>query len=707
MTTTGSPAAAHRLRDASSPYLQQHAGNPVEWYPWGPEALERARREDKPIFLSIGYAACHWCHVMAHESFESPDVAAVMNRLFVNIKVDREERPDLDEIYMRATQALNHGQGGWPMSVWLTPALKPFFAGTYFPPTSRWGRPGFVDVCERIGEAWQQRRADIDHQADTLAGFVAQSLAALPSGDHELSLATVDQTADQLAAAFDKTSGGISGGGTNKFPPSMAMDVMLRSAARRRPDDPSRQRLVEAVELTLDCMACGGIYDQLGGGIHRYSTDVEWHVPHFEKMLYDQALVSRIYLDAFQFSGKPLYARIAREILDYVLRDLASPAGGFYSTRDADSEGQEGKYYAWTRAQVVEAVGEEDARLFCAHFDISESGNWSDPHDPEARKSVPRVLRAESACARMLGMCPSELAERIERTRRRLLAVRDQRVAPARDEKILCEWNGLMIGSLARGGCVLAQPSYIAAAARAAEFVLREQYRDGRLRRSLRDGRTLEAAFLPDYANMIEGLLELYEATFERRWLDAALMLNRDTIAHFWDEREGGFFFTPHDHEPLIARSKEARDNAVPSGNSVQLLNLLRLAAMLGDEQLATLARRTIEVFAAEVAESPWSSERFLAALDFARAGPVEVVVVGGSGDPRTQALLRSVYGAYVPNRVLLLLDPDSPDAAPPSPLLRGRGAVGGHPAAYVCRAGVCQAPVTEAAQLARLLAGT
>ena len=704
MTTTQA-AQANRLIHATSPYLRQHAHNPVDWYEWGPEALEKARREDKPIFLSIGYAACHWCHVMAHESFENPDVAAVMNESFVNIKVDREERPDIDEIYMQATLVLNQGQGGWPMSVWLTPELKPFFAGTYYPPTARPGRTGFKELCHAIAKAWQQHRGDISAQADKLTDVIRSGLQAAPAGA-ELSLALVDETAETLAGAFDTVSGGLLSGSTNKFPPSMALDVMLRSAVRRSEGSARRKQLLELTELTLDHMAAGGIYDQLGGGIHRYSTDVEWHVPHFEKMLYDQALVSRIYLDAYQLTGKPLYARIARGIFDYVLTDLRSPGGAFYSTRDADSEGVEGKYYVWTRAEVLAALGPEGGELFCAHYDVSESGNWRDPHDPDARKSILRELRNYHCCAKLYGIAPEECEQRLARGRETLLTVRTGRVPPALDDKILCEWNGLMIASLARGGSILGEQKYVAAAARAAECILLNQYKDGRLRRSCRDGQTLPTAFLSDYANLIDGLIEMYEATFEKRWLDQAVELNRAVIAHHWDEKEGAFFFTADNHERLIARSKDVRDGAVPSGNSVQIMNLLRLSVMLGDEKLRALADQSMTTLAGDVQGSPWSAERFLAAVDFAYAGPVEVAIVGDPDDPPTRALLEEVYRTYLPNRVLMVRNPAREADNVRSPLLAERGVVGGRPAAYVCRNYACRRPVTAPQDLAEQLAG-
>jgi uncharacterized protein YyaL (SSP411 family) len=703
MSTT-KPVSTNRLSQATSPYLQQHAHNPVDWYEWGPEALARARAEDKPIFLSIGYAACHWCHVMAHESFEDPAIAAVMNEHFINIKVDREERPDLDEIYMQATLVLTRGQGGWPMSVWLTPDLKPFFAGTYFPPTARHGRAGFREVCAAISRAWREQRDEIITQADKLGEVVQHQLRAAPAGDDALTLADLDETAEKLAGAFDTVSGGLVSGQTNKFPPSMALDVLLRSAVHRQPGAARQRHFIELVELTLDQMARGGIYDQLAGGFHRYSTDLQWLVPHFEKMLYDQALVSRIYLDAWQLTGKKLYARVARETFEYVLADLRAPEGGFYSSRDADSEGQEGKYYVWTRTEVLEILGPELGELVCAHCDIREDGNWQDPHEPDVPKNILHVRRDAGCCAKFFNMEPDAFCTELNEARARLLAARDKRVAPGLDDKILCEWNGLMISSLARGGSVLDEPRYVEAARQAAAFILAKLRVDGRLQRSYRAGQTVETAFISDYGALIEGLIELYEATFEQRWLDEAVALTRVALEHFWDTEHGAFFFTAHDHEQLIARSKDVRDGAVPSGNSLMLMNLARLAVMTGDKQFQARADEMLTGLAGEVQASPWASERFLAGVDFALSGPLELAVVGDPDDAATQALLRTIHSRYLPNRVIMLHNPAAPAASVDAPLLKGRTLVGGKPAVYICENYTCRQPVMTPAELEHAL---
>ncbi len=705
MTTNGS-AGRNQLGAATSPYLRQHAHHPVHWQEWGPAALEEARALDRPVFLSIGYAACHWCHVMAHESFANPALAAVMNEHFVNIKVDREERPDLDEVYMQATLALNNGQGGWPMSVWLTPDLKPFFAGTYFPPVSRHGRPGFKEICQRIGVAWQSERPRIEEGAEQLTSLVRAQLQTDSDTQTSLDGNTLEKAVEFLIGVFDRECGGIVGGGTNKFPPSMSLGLLMRVASRHGDDDPHRQQLMEVIELTLERMATGGIYDQIGGGIHRYSTDRCWHVPHFEKMLYDQALVSSVYLDAYQLTGKELYGCVAAEILDYVLRDLRGPEGGFYSSRDADSEGEEGKYYVWTRPEVIEILGREAGERFCNHYDITAGGNWHDPHNPAAVKSIPRVLRDMKICAKLHNIDPTEFEQCIIHSRAKLLAAREQRVAPGLDDKILCEWNGLMIASLARAGSILDQPEYITAAEQAAQFILGNMMLAGRLRRAWHDGRVTGQVFLSDYAALIDGLIELYEATFEQRWLAAAESLSRVAIRDFWDESQGGFFFTASDHEPLIARIKHLRDGALPSGNSLQLLNMLRLAVLTGDEDLCQRADQMLRTFATPVQEAPWAAERFLVGVDFSVRGPVLIVIVGDAANTQTRALLRSVYRAYVPNMVLMVRDPaGAATEADLPPSLRDRARVNGQPTAYVCWDGTCQTPVTNPEDLAVQLA--
>ncbi|GMV96295.1 MAG: thioredoxin domain-containing protein [Phycisphaerae bacterium] len=693
------PARTNRLIHATSPYLLQHAHNPVDWYPWGPEALAKARKEDKPIFLSIGYSACHWCHVMERESFENEEVAGILNEAFVSIKVDREERPDLDEIYMSATLIYNQGQGGWPMSVFLTPEQKPFFAGTYFPPRSMYGRPGFKELLTTIARLWKEDRPRVLQSSESLTRAVRE-FGGLQPGGEVLPPDLPSAVADALAEAFDPRTGGMTGGGTNKFPPSLALTLMLRQYHRSVKAGQPRRALLDKIELTLDHMARGGIYDHLGGGICRYSTDVEWLVPHFEKMLYDQALVSGAYIEAFQATRNPRWAAVGRDIFDYVLRDLQSPEGGFYSARDADSEGVEGKFYVWSRKEVLSVLGPRAGELVCSYYDVSDAGNWEG-------HNILRVQRDAKTVAGLNGVQVGELEAALAEGRRKLFEARERRVPPHRDDKVLTGWNGLMIASLARGGAALGEEKYVQAAGRAADFILKQVSDNGRLLRTWRAGRGHTFGYLDDYAFFIEGLLDLYAATFEVRWLEEAVRLNDDLIRHFWDERDGAFFYTADDAEPLLVRTKDSRDGAVPSGNSVALMNLLRLAAMLDRADLRHKAEGLMKAFAGTVGRSPFGFDRFLAGLDFYHAPPREVVIVGPIGDEATRALIRAVRQVYDPYRVVMLSDPASPDAARRErlmPLLAGKGLVGGKPAAFVCRNRTCKRPVTDAGELLREL---
>lgn len=696
--TTSSPARrTNNLIHATSPYLLQHAHNPVDWNEWGPEALERAKKEDKPIFLSIGYSACHWCHVMERESFENEEIARVMNDNFVCIKVDREERPDLDDIYMMATQLFTQS-GGWPMSVWLTPDQRPFYAGTYFPPESRYGRPGFKDVLLFLAKAWKEKRDDITKQADGLTSAVKQ-LTTVQPGQNVAPFDIVAKTAGQLAKAFDPVKGGMSGGGTNKFPPSMAMDLMLRvyhhSLADPKESGAAGKQLLGFVELTLDKMANGGIYDQLGGGIARYSTDLDWLVPHFEKMLYDQALVSDIYLKAYQLTKKPLYARVAREILDYVIADLQSPEGGFYSTRDADSEGVEGKFYVWSKKEIEDVLGPESA-IFCDYYDVTQDGNWE-------HHNILNVQRPAETVAKLYKISVEELEKRLASSRKKLFAAREKRVKPHLDDKVLSGWNGLMIAGMAKGYRILGDTRYRDSATKAADFVLTKMTRDGRLLRTYRQGKTHTLAYLDDHAFMIEALLNLYETTFDTKWLDQAIKLNDRVMTHFRDPA-GGFFFTADDAEAVLVRAKDAADSAIPSGNSVQLMNLLRLSVLLDRKDLADEAAKMMRVFGKQLEESPLRSERMLSAVDFYHLRPREVAFVAKTADSAAlDKLIAAAWHTYAPNVVLARLLEDAPDAAATAkriPLLDGKRTIDGKPMAYVCKDYACKAPTDNAALL-------
>ncbi|MBP7934966.1 MAG: thioredoxin domain-containing protein [Phycisphaerae bacterium] len=684
------PIHTNRLIRATSPYLLQHAHNPVDWYPWGSEAFEKAIREDKPVFLSIGYAACHWCHVMERESFEDEKTAEILNRHFVAVKVDREERPDLDDIYMNATVLYNRGQGGWPMSVFLTPDKRPFFAGTYFPPDNRYGRPGFVQVLQAIARFWKEDRPRVWSSADALTDAVAR-FSAPSAGGGELPSDILTKTTDQLARVFDPVTGGIASE-ANKFPPSMAMGIMLREYHRTLESGRPRRELLDLVELTLHHMGHGGIYDHLGGGIARYSTDPYWLVPHFEKMLYDQALVSGIYLEAFQVTRKAWYAQLAADLLDYVLTDLRSPEGGFYSSRDADSEGGEGRYYVWTKPEVMAVLGNPVGELFCAFYDVTDQGNWEG-------RSILNVPRSEETVARAHGLKVETLKDILAEARARLLAARGRRVPPALDDKILTGWNGLMIASLARGGRILGERRDTVAAAQAADFILTSMRENGRLMRTYRKGTAHTGGYLDDYAFFIEGLIELYESTFEKRWLDESVRLVDLMIDHFWDDANGAFFYTADDAERLIVRSKDSRDHATPSGNSVALMDLLRLAALLDRRDLRVKADRTIRAFAGAVTESPLSFARFLAGVAAAGSAPSEVAIVGSPNQTETRSLIHAVHEVYDPWRIVALLDPEDPDAAAWQdriPLLQGKTRIQGRGAVYVCRNHTCRRPATD-----------
>ena len=687
------PAEKHtnRLIDSLSPYLLQHAHNPVDWYPWGEEALAKAKKENKPIFLSIGYSACHWCHVMEHECFEIDEVAAILNEHFVSIKVDREERPDLDEIYMQATMALNNGNGGWPMSVFLTPERVPFWAGTYIP------REGFLSLMNQIAKVWVDEPENIGQVARQVQDMLDRWASGHEPAEGVVSIEVRDTTAKTLAGMFDMQLGGLRSEG-NKFPPSMAMELILRSYQAT-----GDKSLLAPVEVTLDRMAGGGIYDHLGGGICRYSTDAQWLVPHFEKMLYDQALVSSIFLDGYQVFGKKRYAEVARGIFDYVIADLQSPEGGFYSTRDADSEGLEGKYYIWTLDEVREVLGEPDAELFCSYYDVTAGGNWNERfgHAPPGPKNILNVKRGLEPFAKEHDLPAEQLEQRLGEMRRKLLEVRSRRVPPGLDDKILTAWNGLMIASLAKGARVLDEPKYAQAATRAADFVFKHLRRDGRLLRTYRRGQARLTGYLNDYAFFIEGLLNLYEATFDLRWLTEAEELANTCYKYYHDPGRGGFFLTANDGEALIARTNNASDGAIPSGNSVHALNLLRLAVFLDRKDFREQAESIFKAFGESIARSPGSFDRLLCALDFFYGKPKEIALAPG-GSPDLQPLVQTVYSRYLPNKVVA--SGGDGGAGERLPLLKNKKAIGGKATAYVCENYTCKLPVHTAEKLAGLL---
>jgi len=668
----------NQLIHETSPYLLQHADNPVDWYPWGEEAFEKARAENKPVLLSIGYSACHWCHVMAHESFENEEIAKLMNENFVNIKVDREERPDLDQIYMNAVQMMTH-HGGWPMTVFLTPEGVPFYGGTYFPPQDRYNMPGFPRVLIGIAEAYRDRQDDIRETGTSLVNELRR-LSETSGSEQPIEKELLDAAYVGMVRNYDSVNGGF--GGAPKFPPAMTLEFLLRTYVRT-----GNQDALDIVSHTCRKMANGGIYDQLGGGFHRYSTDSKWLVPHFEKMLYDNALLSRLYLHYFQVTKDPLARETVEGILDYVLREMTDPAGGFYSTQDADSEGHEGKFFFWDIDEIRDALGERDAALFCGYYNITESGNFEG-------KNIPNVTHSVEDIAKEHDVSVSELQESLKESRRKLFQLRETRIKPGRDEKILTAWNGLMMASFAEAGVILDRADYTDAARRNAEFMILNLRKDGALLRTWKDGVAKFNAYLEDYAFLIEGLITLFETTGEFRWLEEAVVLNDRMIAEFWDSEGGGFFFTGKSHENLIVRSKDYFDNATPSGNSVAALVLLRLATLTGKDNYRNLAIAVLRQMGDSIRRYPSGFGYALAAADFLLSTPKEIAIVGKNPD-EIDPLLREAWRNYLPNKVV------APGSGTENiPLLEHRPMQNGLPTAYVCVHYTCQQPVNDPSEL-------
>ena len=675
----------NRLAAETSPYLLQHAHNPVDWYPWGPEALERARGEDRPIFLSIGYSACHWCHVMAHESFENEAIAVQLNRDFVAIKVDREERPDLDDVYMAAVQAMT-GSGGWPMSVFLTPDLEPFFGGTYFPPEDRHGLPGFPRVLAGVAEAFRTRRDEISAQGRQLASHLREQFAVRP-GATEVERRQLEAAVVQLAASFDPLHGGF--GGAPKFPAPMTLEFLLR--AWRHDADPETLRMVT---VTLDRMADGGIHDQVGGGFARYSTDAHWLVPHFEKMLYDNAQLAHAYLEAFRATGQDRYAQVARRTLDFMLRELATDDGGFASGLDADSEGEEGRFYTWDHDEFMGAlhaagVDDADARVLADYWGVTAAGNWEG-------RSILHVVG---------GVTPP--ASLLDRGRNALLSAREGRVRPGRDDKQLAAWNGMALRSLGIAALILGDERFAPAAARCGRFVRDHLRREGdRLWRTARDGTAHTPAFCEDYANMADGLLALHAAVGDAADLELAVALMDRCVADFWDPETGTFFDTGAEHDRIVARPRSLIDGATPAANSVAADVLLRLALLTGEADHDRRARSILRAGARAIERHPSQFGRLLAAADRALGEPLDAVIAGDPHDPRAVALRRAVGAAYAPDLVIASLPEQSAIAG--WPLFEGKTARGGAPTAYVCRGYACDKPTNDpdraAAQVASLI---
>ncbi len=680
-------ARANRLAGETSPYLLQHAHNPVDWYPWGPEAISRAKAEDRPILVSIGYAACHWCHVMERESFEDEATAALMNEHFVCIKVDREERPDLDAIYMDAAQAMT-GSGGWPLTAFLTPDGEPFFAGTYFPPVPQHGLPSFPQVLGGIAEAWTERRDEVVTQGAKIAEHIAR-VGLLSASDGPLTDEITRAAFSRLRSAFDDERGGF--GGAPKFPQPMTLEFALRCAVRGW--EPASQ----IVTTTLDRMADGGIYDHLGGGFARYSTDASWHVPHFEKMLYDNAQLARLYTRAWQVTSDDRYRHVSTETIEYLLREMQHAEGGFFSSQDADSEGVEGKFFAWGWDELVALVGPAVATCFGA----TPNGNWEGTNVLWRPRAIADVAAEQ-------GLPADELASEVEDARRMLFEIREGRVHPATDDKVLTAWNALAIGALAEAGRVFDEPAYVLEAVRCADFVL-THLRDerGRLLRSWRNGTAGRPGFADDYAIMAAACLTLYETTFELRWFEEAVTLADELLRLFHDDDRGGFFQTGSDAEQLVLRPKELYDNATPSGNSVAAEMLLRLASFTGDAEYERAGLSALRLIRDAMAGAPTGFGQALCALDRYLGPSNEIAIIGDPTAADTRALAAVVTNAaYRPNVVLAVAAPDDELAARTVPLLRDRVARDGRATAYVCERFTCKLPVTDPASLREQLGG-
>ncbi len=677
----------NRLINETSPYLLQHANNPVDWYPWGEEALQRAKAENKPILLSIGYSACHWCHVMERESFENEDIATLMNANFISIKVDREERPDLDAIYMEAVQMLT-GSGGWPMTVFLTPDCRPFYGGTYFPPVDHPNMPGFPRLLLSIAQAYREQQGAIAQTTKQLADRMGWS-GRVSVGHNPLTVDTLHQAYSSLASGFDYQNGGI--GAAPKFPQPMTLEFLLRYHHRGFSD-----RALEMVHLTLQNMAHGGMYDQIGGGFHRYSTDAHWLVPHFEKMLYDNALLARLYLHAYQATGQPLYRRITEETLDYVLREMTDALGGFYSAQDADSEGEEGKFFVWTPEEFQSALGKETGNLIGGYYGITDAGNFEG-------KTILNIPQEPASFAQENGIDLPQLEDMVDQSKKTLLDIREERVHPLLDDKVLASWNGLMLHSFAEAAVALGRDDYLQAAVNNAEFLLSAMKTQGRLLRTYRNGQAKLLAYLEDYAFVADGLIALYEATFDRRWLTEALFLADAMIDLFWDEGAGFFYDTGSDHESLVMRPRDIFDNAQPCGGSVASDVLLRLALITGNQEYASKAAKPLRALSDVMGKAPAGTGHWLAALDFYVSAPKEIAVVGPRANPATRLLLDAVFTRYLPNKVVVGA-PGPQDSDEAIPLLQDRGMVEGKPTVYVCQNYACQLPVTDDQALAAQL---
>ncbi len=688
----------NRLIHEKSPYLLQHATNPVDWYPWGEEAFRAAKEQDKPIFLSIGYATCHWCHVMEHESFEDSTVAALMNQTFISIKVDREERPDIDDIYMTVCQMLN-GSGGWPLTIIMTPDKQPFFAGTYIPKKSYFDRIGMLDLIPRVATLWKTDRQKLLESAEKISKHLGNSVATPPG--KQIGKEALQQATELLASRFDDQYGGF--GERPKFPTAHQLMFLLREYYRS-----GDAHTLEMVTKTLDHMRMGGIYDHIGFGFHRYSTDEKWLLPHFEKMLYDQAINGMAYTEAFLATGNESYRQTAREIFTYVLRDMTDTRGGFYSAEDADSEGEEGKFYVWSRDEIMDVLGNEAGELFCNVYSIEKGGNFREEASKrQTGASIPHLQKPLSEWAKELSMPLETLQAKLEDARQKLFEVREKRVHPLKDDKILTDWNGLMIAALSKGARAFDEPAYADAAQKAADFILTTMKDEqGRLQHRYREGEVAITGFLDDYAFLTWGLIELYETTFETRYLQAALELTDRVLTHFIDKQNGGFFFTPDDGEPLLVRKKEVYDGAIPSGNSVMVYNLVRLARMTGRSEFEEQAANVGKAFSETINRYPAGYTVLLMGVDFAIGPAYEVVIAGNPDREDTRKMVQAIFHRFIPNKVLLVKSeqPQQPGIAQLADFTQSLTTIDGKATAYVCRNFACELPTTDVNKMLSLM---
>jgi len=677
----------NRLKLEKSPYLQQHAENPVDWYPWSEEAFMKAKKEDKPIFLSIGYSACHWCQVMERESFEDEAVAQLMNKYFVAVKVDREERPDIDNIYMTVCQYMT-GSGGWPLTIIMTADKEPFFAGTYFPKQAKFGQSGLMEILGQIASLWRKDRPRV-LQAGYQVTQTVQEISSSPTNG-SLTKENLKQAYQKFEDSFDEIYGGF--GPAPKFPSAHNLSLLLRLWKRN-----GEEKALKMVEKTLDAMWRGGIYDHLGFGFHRYSTDSKWLVPHFEKMLYDQAMLAIAYVEAYQATGKEQYAEVARQIFTYVLRDMTTPEGAFYSSENADSEGEEGRFYLWTQDEIEAVLGEQSAELFCRFYDVKKKG------DLEEGRNVLRIKKPVEEFARDEGMTAAELKKILEQSRKILFTARKKRIHPSKDDKVLTDWNGLMIVALSKGAQAFNKPEYADAARKATDFLLKELRRqDGRLLHRYREGEAALPGYLDDYAFLIWGLVDLYEATFEARYLREALALTDDMLRLFWDDKNSGLYLTGIDSEQLIARMKDAYDGAIPSGNSVATLNLLRLGKMTMQQEYEKKAEKAMESFGKTINRSPTAFSQLLIALDFTVGPTQEIVIAGNLLQEGTEKMLQAVRCRFLPRKILILHPQDEDGKAIEKivPFVRSQNEINGKATAYVCESYACKAPTTDLAKM-------